>query len=266
VTEKLTLEEIRGFWAKSADEHCESPKASWSDLRVIELEIAEIGKRLADGDRVLDAGCANGYSTVQFAAMKEVSIVGIDYVPSMIEHARRRLSAISERLRGRVEFAVGDLLASDMPAGPFDKVVATRVIINLGDRETQRKGLRACAKVLKPGGHLILSEASLQGWRNLNAFRREWGLPDIPMPAFNNYLDEERLVQDLSPEMELLEICNFSSTYYVGTRVLKPLLARSSGTTIDVADPMMEWNRWFASLPPAGDYGTQKLFVFRKRP
>ena len=26
-----------------------------------------------------------------------------------------------------------------------------------------------------------------------------------------------------------------------------------------------EWNRWFAQIPAAGDYGTQKLFVFRKR-
>jgi tRNA (cmo5U34)-methyltransferase len=265
VTEKFTLEEIRDFWTMSADEHGESPKASWSDIRVIEMEIAEIGKRLSDGDRVLDAGCANGFSTVQFAAIKDVSIVGFDYIPAMIENARRQLAAVRDRLRGRVEFSVGNLLTSEMPAGPFDKVVATRVIINLGNWETQLRGLRACAKVLKPGGCLLLSEASLQGWRNLNAFRREWGLPDIPMPAFNNYLDEERLVRDLAPEMEIRETSSFSSTYYVGTRVLKPLLARATGANVNAADPLMEWNRWFASLPPAGDYGTQKLFVFRKR-
>lgn len=266
MTDKCTLDEIRDFWAKSADEHGASPKASWSDIRVIELEIEEIGKRLSDGDRVLDAGCANGISTVQFATMKDVSIVGFDYIPAMIENARRRLATVRDRLRGRVEFSVGNLLTSEVPAGPFDKVVATRVIINLGNWDTQLRGLRACTKVLKPGGCLLLSEASLQGWRNLNAFRREWGLPDIPMPAFNSYLDEERLVRDLSPEMEIQEVSNFSSTYYVGTRVLKPLLIRASGVDLDVADPLMEWNRWFASLPPAGDYGTQKLFVFRKRP
>ena len=266
MTEKFSLDEIRAFWTKSADEHGESPKASWSDFRVIELEVVEIGKRLSDGDRVLDAGCANGISTVQYAAIKDVSIVGFDYIPAMIENARRQLAAVRDRLRGRVEFSVGNLLTSEIPTGPFDKVVATRVIINLGNWETQLKGLRACTKVLKPGGCLLLSEASLQGWRNLNAFRREWGLPDIPMPAFNNYLDEERLVHDLAPEMEIQEVSSFSSTYYVGTRVLKPLLARATGVNVDVADPLMEWNRWFASLPPAGDYGTQKLFVFRKRP
>jgi len=56
-----------------------------------------------------------------------------------------------------------------------------------------------------------------------------------------------------------------SQAYYLGTRVLKPLLAQALGATVDVANPDMEWNRWFARLPAFGDYGTQKLFVFRKR-
>lgn len=34
---------------------------------------------------------------------------------------------------------------------------------------------------------------------------------------------------------------------------------------IDAADPGMEWNRWFGSLPAWGDCGGRKLFVFRKR-
>lgn len=266
MTERFSLEQIRDFWGCSAADHGQSPKASWSDVRVMELEVAEIVKRLEDGDRVLDVGCANGFSTVQFAAEREVSILGIDYVPSMIENARRRLDAVRDRLRGRVEFAVADILESGLPAEGFDKVVSVRVIINLGDWSSQIKGLRACAASLKPGGRLLLSEASFQGWRRLNALRKEWGLPDIPMPAFNNYLDEERLARELEPDLSLVEVRDFSSTYYVGTRVLKPLLARMSGAQVDVADPLMEWNRWFAALPPAGDYGIQKLFVFLKRP
>ena len=33
---------------------------------------------------------------------------------------------------------------------------------------------------------------------------------------------------------------------------------------LNVADPNMEWNRWFSQLPPWGDYGIQELFIFRK--
>jgi hypothetical protein len=43
------------------------------------------------------------------------------------------------------------------------------------------------------------------------------------------------------------------------------LLDRALGGVIDVANPNMEWNRWLSQLPAWGDYGTQKLFVFRKR-
>jgi hypothetical protein len=89
-------------------------------------------------------------------------------------------------------------------------------------------------------------------------------MDDIPMPPFNHYLDQDKVISAVAAEMQLVELSNFASTYYVGTRVLKPLLVRATKALVDVADPNAEWNRWFSQLPAAGDYGTQKLFVFRK--
>jgi SAM-dependent methyltransferase len=260
----LTLEEIRQYWTSQAQEHGPSPSASWSDQSVIHMEIRKILEYLQDGDRVLDVGCANGYSTVQFASQRKITIAGSDYVPEMIEHAQRRLSDWPE-LKERVAFRVGNITALDEPDSAYDKLIVIRVVINLGAWENQVKALKECARALKPGGTLLLSEATVQGWKKLNSFRAEWNLPDIPMPPFNNYLDEERVVEAVRDEMELLELVNFASSYYVGTRVLKPLLAQALGGKVDAADPGMHWNRWWSELPPAGDYGTQKLFVFRKR-
>jgi ubiquinone/menaquinone biosynthesis C-methylase UbiE len=200
---------------------------------------------------------------VQLAAGKARTIRGVDYVPEMIDAARRRLAGLE--LAGSVEFAVGDATALDEPDGAYDAVVCIRVIINLGEWPNQLRGLAECARVLKPGGRFLLSEATLQGWRKLNALRGEWGLPEIPMPGFNTYLDETQVVDALAASCELEEIVDFASTYFVGTRVVKPLLAQASNAPVDVADPLSEWNRFVASLPAAGDYGTQKLFVFRKR-
>jgi SAM-dependent methyltransferase len=183
----------------------------------------------------------------------------------MIAEARRRLQNFPGRLAGRVEFSEGDVTALVEPPGTYDKVVSVRVIINLGSWDRQRAALLECVRVLKPGGLLLLSEATLQGWRRLNEFRREWHLADIPIPPFNQYLDENLVMDALSDELELVELVNFASTYYVGTRVLKPLMSQAAGGNIDVADPGMEWNRWFSELPAWGDYGTQKLFVLRKR-
>lgn len=262
---KFSLEQIGEFWTQQALKYGQSPAASWSDQMVIEMEIRQIIKRLTDNDRVLDVGCANGYSTIQFASQKRITIRGLDVIPEMIEQARLRLSGLKDKLLGKVEFEVDDITALKEPAGVYDKVVMIRVLINLGEWSRQLKGLHECIRVLKPGGMLLFSEAILQGWHRLNRLRREWRLPDIPMPAFNQYLNQEQVVEAVSSHLQLIEIVNFSSTYYVGTRVLKPLLIQALGADIDVADPNMEWNRWFAQLPPRGDYGTQKLFVFKKR-
>ncbi len=260
----MKAHEIRGYWEAQAAAHGEAPDASWSDIRVMELEVDEIVRRLPEGGRVLDVGCANGSSTVQFAVRKRIDVRGLDYVPRMVESARMHLEQVRDGLRGKVEFDVGDMLDLPETNASYDAVVSIRVVINLGDWEQQARGLSECVRVLKPGGVFLLSEPTLQGWRRLNALRREWGLPDIAMPDFNNYLDEEKVIAALQKDCQLEELANFASTYFVGTRLLKPLLAQATGAPLDVADPHSEWNRWFASLPARGDYGTQKLFVFRK--
>jgi len=261
---RLNQSEVYDHWTNQAREHGQSPSVSWSDHRVIEMEISEISKYLANGDKVLDAGCANGYSSIQFACARRIQLRGLDYVPEMIEQAKLRLRTAQSDLAGSVEFDVGDITQMNEPSDHYDKVIVVRVLINLGNWERQLAGLGEAIRVLKPGGLLLLSEATLQGWRRLNALREEWGMEHIPMPEFNQYLDQEKVIAAVSGDAKLLELSNFASTYYVGTRVFKPLIAKATKAPVDIADPNAEWNRWFSLLPPAGDYGTQKLFVFRK--
>ena len=265
MNEKLTLDQIRAFWTQQAIEHGQSPSASWSDHRVIEMEIRALLARLDDGEEVLDVGCANGYSTIQLASQRAIRIRGLDYIPEMVEEARQRLASLPSPIPGQVEFAVGNILELAEVDSTYDKLVVIRVLINLVDWSHQCQALRECTRVLKPGGVLLLSEATLQGWGKLNDLRREWSLSEIPMPGFNSYLDEEKMIEFLGSNFELVDLVNFASTYFVGTRLLKPLLAQALGGKLDPANPDAEWNRWFSTLPSCGDYGTQKLFVFRRR-
>jgi len=265
MTHRLTLEEIRDFWTRQALEHGAASSASWSHFPVMELELRELLARISDGDEVLDVGCANGFSTLQLASQRRVRICGVDYIPEMIEQAKRRCAELKERLLGDVAFDVGDILSLESADARYDKVVVVRVVINLGEWSRQLAAIRECARVLRPGGLLLLSEATVQGWRNMNGFRAEWGLDAIPMPPFNLYLDEAQVVEAAAPLFDLVEISNFASTYFVMTRVVKPLLAKATSAPVRVADPASHLNRWASSMPAWGDYGTQKLFVLRRR-
>jgi len=261
----LDAGQIRDFWASQAAEHGSSHRASWSDRGAIELEIGAIGSRLQPGSDVLDVGCANGFSSRRYVEDRGITLTGVDFVPEMIEAAEESLSDAPAALRQRVRFVVGDVRALDFPSASFDAVISTRVIINLATDEEQRTALGECTRVLRPGGLFLLSEAIRQGWQRLNSLRTQWGLDAIPMPDFNRYLDEDQVRATLQPVATLEETVDFASSYYVATRFLKPLLVKATNAAVDVADPEAEFNRWAAKLPPAGDYGTQKLLVFRKR-
>ena len=150
MSQKLTLEEIREFWRGQAVQHGQSPTVSWSDHRVIEMEIRALDRRLVDGDRVLDVGCANGYSTIQLASQRVIQIRGLDYLPEMIECARASLQSLSSPIPGKVDFGVGSIMAIPEPSECYDKVISIRVVTNLGEWSNQRTAPRECARVLKP--------------------------------------------------------------------------------------------------------------------
>ena len=261
---KLKEHEIRDYWRDQAINFGDDYRASWTDGYAIDLEIAAISKHLRDGMRVIDIGCANGFSTLHYARRFNIDAKGVDYIPEMIAAANERLAA-QAGLAGTVAFEVGDIAALNEPDGRYDAAIVTRVIINLGERDRQIAAIREAARTVKAGGVLLLSEATQEGLQRLNSFRSEWGLEPIPEPPFNRYIDEELVRTAAADLLDLEEISNFASTYFVGTRVLKPLLASATGSRVDPARGEMEWNRFFSQLPAAGDYGTQKLFILRRR-
>jgi ubiquinone/menaquinone biosynthesis C-methylase UbiE len=263
--ERFTPEQTRDHWKDTAISRGSLPTATWADLGAVQLEIREILKHLRDGEVVLDVGCGNGYPAICYAKERKIRVKGVDDVPEMISAARKWLERERAGLRGEVEFTTGNILSPEGPAGIYDKLTVTRVLINLGSLERQLQALTECARLLRPEGTLLLCEASLQSWRNLNRLREEWGLPAILMPPFNLFLDEEQFLPQAERLFRVQEVSCFMSSYFVGTRFLKPLLARVAPVPVDVADGDMEWNRLMAALPPVGDYGKVKLFVLMKR-
>ncbi len=99
--------------------------------------------------RVLDVGCGTGYLLRRLAGRvpQALELAGLDAAPGMIERARAM--AADSRMR----FATGTAEALPYPDQTFDLVVSTTSFDHWAD---QRAGLAECARVLVPGGHLVL--------------------------------------------------------------------------------------------------------------
>ena len=100
------------------------------------------------GREVLDAGCGPGLYAEELVR-RGAKVTGIDGSPTMIELAHARLG---ERARFRVHDLAEPLAwAAD---GSFDLAVMALVIHHVDDRVAL---LREVHRVLRPGGHLVLS-------------------------------------------------------------------------------------------------------------
>jgi SAM-dependent methyltransferase len=99
--------------------------------------------------RILDAACGNGrYSKFLLRhADADAVLTSFDLSEAMLHRARRRLGS------DRVSHAVADLTRLPYANGCFDAAVCGWVLEHLPD---PRAGLRELARVLAPGGKLLL--------------------------------------------------------------------------------------------------------------
>ncbi len=253
------LEPIRQHWEQRGRKYGLSSSASWVDETMLNREGIILSSFIKEGDKVLDAGCANGYTTLQLARRKNIQITGIDYAPSMIEHAQLNLNRAGP-IESAVFFRVSNFLDLDFPAESFDKVVTKRCLINLGNTTHQKKALLEAYRVLKPGGLFLVSEVSVQAAERLNSLRQKLGL-EIMTPLWHNcYIDEEDLLSFSKPYFKVKRVKRFSSTYYIFTWALYPFLVRSGKRNYRSL-----FHRISAHLPQVGNYGLQKLYVLQKQ-
>lgn len=105
------------------------------------------------GDRVLDAGCGVGGTSVWLAAERGARVLGINIVPSQIEWAIRRARRL--RVAQHVEFALADLSDSGLPAESFDVAWLQESACHIPDKAGM---LAEMQRVLRPGGRLAVAD------------------------------------------------------------------------------------------------------------
>ena len=254
---------IKKHWESSGHKHGESHWASWGDNWMIDLEIDTIGKHIKHGDRVLDVGCANGYSTFRQAELhKLASITGVDFASSMV--AAAQTTKQHKGFGDNINFCEGDVRSLQFPNNTFDLVYTTRTLINLPSWPQQIQGIAECVRVVKPNGTVVLSEGFWEPLMLLNAMRFLKNLPPLVEHDFNRYLKLSTLESHLTSLGLSYQIEDFSSIYYLGSRFLRELVTDSAeypGFTNPINKLFYEMEIQFSG----GGMGVQQAVIIRKR-
>jgi SAM-dependent methyltransferase len=137
---------------------------TWSsgDFSVVASRIVLVSEQLADsadlraGSRVIDVACGNGNAALA-AARSGTQVVGVDYVPALLEDARVRAAA--ERLD--VEFLLGDAESLPVPDDDFDALLSVFGTMFAPDHQ---RTVDEAVRVTRSGGTVGLASWTPDGF------------------------------------------------------------------------------------------------------
>jgi ubiquinone/menaquinone biosynthesis C-methylase UbiE len=119
-----------------------------------ELTIEALDVR--SSERVLDVATGSGNAAIA-AARRGASVVGVDYVPALLDRARVRAAA--EELS--IEFVEGDAEALPFPGGAFDVTVS---VVGAMFAPDPVRTARELVRVTRPGGRIGLASWTPTGF------------------------------------------------------------------------------------------------------
>lgn len=113
--------------------------------------------RIQPGETILDIGCGGGIDSVIAAQATGPTgkVIGLDFLPEMLERTER---AAAEAGLTNVETLEGEMEAIPLPDDSVDHIISNGVL-NLAPRKM--RVLLECARVLRPGGRLSISDLTI---------------------------------------------------------------------------------------------------------
>jgi ubiquinone/menaquinone biosynthesis C-methylase UbiE len=126
-------------------------RGKWRELRQRTANLA----RIQPGEQVLDVGCGTGTLAMEVARRvgRAGRVAGVD--PGTEQIARARWKAARRNLP--VDFQIGVIEQLPFPDQTFDVVLSTLMMHHL-PADLKRQGLAEIARVLKPGGRLVIAD------------------------------------------------------------------------------------------------------------
>ncbi len=111
--------------------------------------------RVQPGDTALDIACGTGDLCELLAKSPAARVIGIDLTSEMLDVARKRQARLAPELAAKITYQQGDAQSLPLDTASFDVLTIAFGIRNVLD---PRRALAEFARVLKPGGRLVILE------------------------------------------------------------------------------------------------------------
>jgi demethylmenaquinone methyltransferase / 2-methoxy-6-polyprenyl-1,4-benzoquinol methylase len=144
---------------------------------------------LMPGGRAIDVATGTGDLALELARRVAPGgeVVGVDFSERMLELARAKAAARSVPPAGaRITFETGNALALQFPDDRFDAATVGFGARNFSDLE---RGLSEMARVVRPGGRVVVLEITTPSRPPLSTFFRLWF--DRAIPALGRLVDSQ---------------------------------------------------------------------------
>jgi len=269
----MQLKDIHAHWTNWSKTYGGNLRATTKTGTAKILEINAIWRKLKTEKAlksVLEVGCGNGVNCVELARrLPSHTFDGVDFVDEMVSSARSR--ATENNLNERVRFFVGNVLELNQVselAKQYDVIFSDRCLINLNTTKLQVEAIGKLAKMLRPGGLLLMIENSKQTYDQQNKLRIILDLPPRTPATFNHFFDEAQILPAIKASNLVLEdVEDFISLHDILLYVLVPAI---NGGEVDYDHPMvhaatkLSEDSSIAELGEFGKFGQNRLFVCRK--
>ncbi|MFX0072377.1 MAG: class I SAM-dependent methyltransferase [Candidatus Hermodarchaeota archaeon] len=163
---------------------------------------------------ILDVGCGTGVATIELFKLSNGKIIGIDINQDALDKFKKRIE--EENLPNEITIMNCNLLETNFSDESFDLIWAEGVIYIIGFQ----KGFKACFRLLKKGGFLVLHEALIGLRKNTHLIKKcgfqvfdKFFLPEgawwneyyEPLEKEIDQLNEDGLSQDILKEINQIK-------------------------------------------------------------